>query len=398
MRIAMLSDFHLGYERFREDAYRQAEEALSLAAEKADVILIPGDIFDNREPSPDVLAEAITIFRNLSRREWNAKVVSFSGEGRNFTNVPIIAIPGTHERRAEGIEDPVDLLGLAGLLVDATNAQVVVEKEGERIAIRGLGGIADDRFREIMERERPQPMDGVFNVFFFHQSLYELLPFSKDFLHVDELPKGFDLYVNGHIHSRVESKAHGKPFLISGSTVLTQLKDAEQEQKGFYIFDTKTGDYSFNRINSRRFVLARMQIDGKNPSDIEGEIERLVKKEAASGDKPILRIEIEGTLKDGYKNLDLNSQEIVARYKDSAVVEIGKLGVESRQKGDNGKGMESSLPEGTSIKDYGMGIFVEKLKENKYELQRNPSELFDMLSADEGKDKVIKKVVDSLLE
>ena len=398
MRIAMLSDFHLGYERFREDAYRQAEEALSLAAEKADVILIPGDIFDNREPSPDVLAEAITIFRNLSRREWNAKVVSFSGEGRNFTNVPIIAIPGTHERRAEGIEDPVDLLGLAGLLVDATNAQVVVEKKGERIAIRGLGGIADDRFREIMERERPQPMDGVFNVFFFHQSLYELLPFSKDFLHVDELPKGFDLYVNGHIHSRVESKAHGKPFLISGSTVLTQLKDAEQEQKGFYIFDTKTGGYSFNRIKSRRFVLARMQIDGKNPSDIEGEIERLVKKEAASGDKPILRIEIEGTLKDGYKNLDLNSQEIVARYKDSAVVEIGKLGVESRQKGDNGKGMESSLPEGTSIKDYGMGIFVEKLKENKYELQRNPSELFDMLSADEGKDKVIKKVVDSLLE
>ena len=339
MRIAMLSDFHLGYERFREDAYRQAEEALSLAAEKADVILIPGDIFDNREPSPDVLAEAITIFRNLSRREWNAKVVSFSGEGRNFTNVPIIAIPGTHERRAEGIEDPVDLLGLAGLLVDATNAQVVVEKKGERIAIRGLGGIADDRFREIMERERPQPMDGVFNVFFFHQSLYELLPFSKDFLHVDELPKGFDLYVNGHIHSRVESKAHGKPFLISGSTVLTQLKDAEQEQKGFYIFDTKTRGYSFNRINSRRFVLARMQIDGKNPSDIEGEIERLVKKEAASGDKPILRIEIEGTLKDGYKNLDLNSQEIVARYKDSAVVEIGKLGVESRQKGDNGKGI-----------------------------------------------------------
>ena len=64
----------------------------------------------------------------------------------------------------------------------------------------------------------------------------------------------------------------------------------------------------------------------------------------------------------------------------------------------DGKRLESSLPEGTSIKDYGMGIFVEKLKENKYELQRNPSELFDMLSADEGKDKVVKKVVDSLLE
>jgi DNA repair exonuclease SbcCD nuclease subunit len=398
MKIAMLSDFHLGYERFREDAYRQAEEALGMAAERADVILIPGDIFDSREPGPDVLAEAITLFRNLSRREWGAKVVMFRGEGSHFTSVPIVAIPGTHERRAEGVEDPVDLLGLAGLLVDATNAQVVIQKGNDKIAIRGLGGIADDRFREILNREKPAPMDGMFNVFFFHQSLYELLPFSKDFLHVDELPKGFGLYVNGHIHSRVESKAHGSPFLISGSTVLTQLKEAEQEQKGFYIFDTKTGGYSFNRIKSRRFVLAKMQIDGKNPSDIEGEIDRLVKKEAAAGDKPVLRIEIEGTLKDGYKSLDLNAQEIAARYKDIAVVEIGKLGVESRQKGDNAGGMESSLPEGTSIKDYGMGIFVEKLRENKYELLRNPSELFDMLSADEGKDKVVKKVVDSLLE
>ncbi len=397
MRIAMLSDFHLGYERFREDAYRQAEEALSQAAEKSDAILIPGDIFDNREPSPDVLAEAITLFRNLSGRKWGAKVISFSGEGRNFTSVPVIAIPGTHERRAEGVEDPVDLLGLAGLLVDATNAQLVIEKDGERVAVRGLGGIADDRFREIIEREKPRPIGGMFNIFFFHQSIYELLPFSKDFLRTDELPEGFDLYVNGHIHGRVESRAHGKPFLISGSTVLTQLKDGEQEQKGFYIFETKTKEYSFNKINSRRFVLLRIRIDGRSPAEIEAEMERLIKKESAAGDRPILRIEIEGVLKDGYRSLDLNQQEIISRYRDLAVVEIGKLGIESKQQ----TGVQASadaLPDGASIKDFGLGVFVDKLRENKYDLQRNPTELFEMLSTDESKDKVVKKVVDRLLE
>ena len=53
MRIAILSDFHLGYDRFREDAFRQAQEALVRAASEADALIIPGDIFDNRTPKPD---------------------------------------------------------------------------------------------------------------------------------------------------------------------------------------------------------------------------------------------------------------------------------------------------------------------------------------------------------
>src|SRR5271163_3084646 len=126
MKIAILSDFHLGYERFREDAYKQAKEALGKAAEMADVIVIPGDIFDNRTPKPDVIAEAINLFRDLSKRQWGAKVVDFVGEGKNYTGVPIIAIPGTHERRAQDAIDPVDLLGLTGLVVDISNATAIV--------------------------------------------------------------------------------------------------------------------------------------------------------------------------------------------------------------------------------------------------------------------------------
>ena len=392
----MLSDFHLGYERFREDAYRQAKEALETAASIADVLLIPGDIFDNRHPTPDVLAEAINLFRDLSRRTWKAHVVSFAGEGRSYTSIPIIAIPGTHERRAEGVEDPVDLLGLAGLLVDATNASVVVEKDGEKIAVRGLGGIADDRFREIVARENPKPVEGMFNVLFFHQSIYELLPFDKNFIRTDELPKGFDLYVNGHIHGKVEAKAHGKPFLISGSTVLTQLKAGEQEPKGFFIYDTVAGGYTFNRIRSRRFVFLKLKIDGREPAQIEGEIERLV-RENCSDDKPILRIEISGKLKAGYKNLQIETQEIVRRFSDNAIVEIGRDGIEVAGTGQGLGGDGIALSDGASIKDYGLGVFAERLRENGYSLDRNPGELFDILSLEGSKEKVIKRAMDLLL-
>lgn len=210
MKIAILSDFHLGYERFREDAYRQADAALTKASQMADAILIPGDIFDNRAPKPDVIAEAIKVFSKASRKEWDAKVTKFIGKGQHYTDIPIIAIPGTHERRAQDAIDPVDILGMVGLVVDVSNATAVVEKDGERVAVIGIGGIADERFREVVVATAPKPVKDAFSIFMFHESVYELLPFSSGFIKQEELPAGFDLYVCGHIHSRVDSQAHGK--------------------------------------------------------------------------------------------------------------------------------------------------------------------------------------------
>jgi len=62
MKIAIVSDLHLGYERFYEDAYLQAKEALEKASSMADMLIIPGDLFDNRSPKPEVLAQGMNIF------------------------------------------------------------------------------------------------------------------------------------------------------------------------------------------------------------------------------------------------------------------------------------------------------------------------------------------------
>lgn len=398
MKIAILSDFHLGYERFREDAYRQAEEALNKAAELADMIIIPGDIFDNRTPKPDVIAEAINLFRNLSKREWDAKLVEFSGEGKNYSDVPIIAIPGTHERRAQDAADPVDILGLAGLIVDISNATAVVEMDGERVAVRGIGGIADDRFKEIVAMENPVPEKGAFNVFMFHESLYELLPFNLDFMRLDELPKGFDLYVNGHIHSRVEMDVHGKKLLIPGSTVLTQLKEGEQEQKGFYIFDTKSGSYEFVNINSRRFLFSRVRVDGFGSAEllkrIDTEIEQAIVK---GGNTPVVRIVLEGRLPKG-QNIGVDINDVSRRYAGRAVVEISKSGI-TGEAVIGGSQSRSVVFEKMSVKDYGLGIFLEKIKSagiNTGDI--SPVELFEILGSEANKDKAVKKALEELLE
>jgi DNA repair exonuclease SbcCD nuclease subunit len=396
VKIAILSDFHLGYERFREDAYAQAEEALNGAAERADMIIIPGDIFDNRAPKPDVIAEAINLFRNLSNKKWGSRVTDFIGDGSFYTGVPIIAIPGTHERRAQEAADPVDILGLAGLVVDVSNATAIVEGNGERIAVRGMGGIADDRFREAVARENPVPTEGAFNIFMFHESLYELLPFNSEYMHVDELPKGFDLYVSGHIHNRVEAEVHGRRLLIPGSTVLTQLKTGEQEQKGFFIFDTKTSKYEFIKINSRRFVVLKMDLGAgsANPVDsIQNGIDAVIK--SGSG-VPVIRVIIEGKIPKTH-NVDIEINDIPRRYAGSAIVEISKGGV-SGESVREAVASDSVVFERMSVRDYGIGIFLEKIKAAGVSTgDVGPVELLDMLGSDASKDKVVARALDELI-
>lgn len=399
MKIAILSDFHLGYERFVEDAYRQAEEAMVKAAELCDMMIIPGDIFDVRNPRLEFLAQGVNLFRAATKKKWEAKVVAYKGEKKIFTDLPIIAIPGTHERRAHNAGNSVELLGLAGLLIDASDATVEIEKDGEKVAVFALGGLAEEKVRESLNELNPTPVPGAFNIFMFHQSIYEILPFSTDFIKYEELPKGYDLYVDGHIHSRIEHTVFGKPFLIPGSTVLTQLKEGEVGQKGFFIFDTKTKKYEFVEIGSREFHVEKVDVDGRDPSeisqDVSNKIEKLI---ASSSEKPVIRIVLNGELKAGFRNIDLDFLDITKKFAGKATIEIGKGKLEDKQSDLEIDAIRKGAFETMSIRDYGLSIFLEYLKKSTYTLKKNPTEMFDLLSSEEKKEKIISDLIVELFE
>ena len=153
MKIAIVSDLHIGYEKFRDDAQRQAKNAIDKAASLADTIIIPGDVFDKRAPPPDVIAQGIEIFRDAGRRDvMKGKVAGFYGNREIYTDVPIIVIPGTHERTSEGRENVLQLLSLAGLVVDTSESTTIIEKDGERVAVYGLGGLSEERVKETLKK------------------------------------------------------------------------------------------------------------------------------------------------------------------------------------------------------------------------------------------------------
>ena len=237
----------------------------------------------------------------------------------------------------------------------------------------------------------------MFNIFMFHQSTYELLPFSNDFIHYDDLPKGFDLYVDGHIHSRVEATVHGKRFLIPGSTVLTQLKEGEQEEKGFIIFDTASYTYEFIKINCRQLAFRSIKFENATPKQVrescEAEIEQIL---ASSKKNPIIRLKLEGTIEAGFNNTDLPIHSIIVKYQQRAVIDVDNSKLLDPELQSNIDGIRENRIGNVPVKELGMNIFSTKLKELKFDETIDHSELFNILSADAKKEKVIKEAMEFL--
>jgi DNA repair exonuclease SbcCD nuclease subunit len=397
MKIAIVSDMHIGYERFGNDAIRQATEAMELAHEVADAVIIPGDVFDKRAPKPDVIAQAINLFREMAGKKWNAKVVEFrSPTAKIFADIPVVAISGTHERTAAGKDNALNLMGLAGLLVDTSEATTIIEKDGERVAIFGFGGISEERVREQLNLLNPKPVDGLFSIFMFHQSVYEILPFSDEFIRYDELPKGFDLYVDGHIHSRIEHTVHGKPFLIPGSTVLTQLKDGEQGAKGFYLFDTQKRSYEFVEIKSRSFFVRELAFDGASPKEVKERCEREIEDACEKHSNPILRIKLIGTIANGFGSADMPLQELINRYSDRVVLDLDSSKLVDTQVEKGIAEIRGAKDGSSSVKEMGIGMLLSKLKEDGLDSKIRVSDLFNVLSADSKKDKVMAEAMELL--
>jgi DNA repair exonuclease SbcCD nuclease subunit len=396
MKIAIVSDMHIGYERFSDDAIKQATAAMVLANKVADAVILPGDIFDKRAPKPDVIAQAINLFRDSAAMKWNAKVVEFNGATRNFTNVPVIAISGTHERTAAGKDNALNLMGLAGLLVDTSEATTIIEKDGERVAIFGFGGISEERVREQLKALDPKPVEGMFSIFMFHQSVYEILPFSDEFIYYEELPKGFDLYVDGHIHSRIEHVVHGKPFLIPGSTVLTQLKDGEQAAKGFYLFDTQKKSYEFVEIESRRFFVKELNFDAAAPKEIKDRCEKEIDEICANHKYPIMRIKLVGTIAGGFGTADMPLQMMINKYADRVVLDFDSSKLVDTQMEKGIAEIRSTKEGGSTVKEMGMNMLLSKLKEDKLDSKIRVSDLFNVLSTDSKKEKVLAEAMELL--
>ncbi|MFA5105929.1 MAG: metallophosphoesterase [Candidatus Micrarchaeia archaeon] len=354
MKIGIVSDTHFGYKRWEADALSQARAAMLDAAGKCDILLMPGDLFDSKIPRPETFHDSIKAFQDtLSSKKWKAACVNKQGAA------PIAAIHGTHELRGRGLVNPIQILQTIGLLTDVHNTTAIYELDGERVAITGLGGVPEDLAAAAIEKAGFAPHPNAFNIFVFHQSVSELMyAGGKSVMSLDDLPKGFDLYVSGHLH-KYQTALDGK-LIIPGSTVLTQLKEEEAGKKGYVIFDTKSGDHEFVPIKTREFIFKRLKFDSATPEQIQNGVDREFSQILLGNcESPIIRIVIEGTLKDGFSPQDV---QVRRPEMPGAVIEIdSKLDMASLK--EKIEAIRHARQGKMTVADFGMSILRKQCEE-----------------------------------
>ncbi len=388
MLIGIFSDTHLGYgsdDRFSE-SFSRFKEAINLFKEKkVDLILHAGDLFDEATPSQEVWLKTYECFSQNNGASKEFKKNTINGEMRVFAKgIPIVAIHGTHEHRGKDFANALDILEESNCLIHIHAGNIIFENEvcgkKEKVVIHGMGGVPEKHAREVLEKYHPKPVLGATNVILFHQSFKEFLPFDDDMiasLSLADLPSGFDLIINGHLHWVDEQVIGDKRFLLTGSSIFTQMKNLEsKKEKGVFFFDTATKKLDFVPYKiQRKLFYEKFTFNSATPEQVKKVVEEkvnsfLLEKFELS---PLIRLKITGSLAKGFSQSDVSfsfpegraifsvSKELVVEDFKKKMLELKDL--QNQKKGvlDLGVALLEKNVEEANLKDFDTVRFFELL-------------------------------------
>ncbi len=284
MRVAFVSDFHLGVSRFEQDAFEQAKVALQKAAEKGDVIVVCGDVFDKAVPKLETIEQAIQLFSSV--------------------NKPLYLIHGNHERRPKGFTNALSLLSAIN---NVTYVHGEVVDVGD-VRFYMLGNVPEDLAKAAIEKmmHRHPLNNSKKNILVIHQSIKEHIFDPNATLHSTWLKNtGFDYVVCGHIHLRTINDN----LLLPGSTVITQLKQEETKPRGFILLDLNTNQAEEITIPCRDFVLDEIDVSNKTKQEIEQQLKQKISEIRSEKPRAIIRFILKGKVKMGSSSFDISLDE-----------------------------------------------------------------------------------------
>jgi len=336
MKIALISDTHLGFgektER-KKEALNNALQAFSLALENnADLILMPGDIFDSKLPSIESWYDAFELF-SVSKNAVNSSVkISKQEKKLRFSGIPVIAIHGTHELRSKDFKNPVQVLESAGFVLYLRSTHFIVEKNSEKIAVFGLGGVPEKKALDVLRLFNPKPFPEMKNFLLLHQSIKEFLPTEDEMsasISISNLPKEFDLIINGHLHWNSETNFEGGKLLIPGSTITTQMKKLESTKpKGIVLIDSASMNLSFLPLEKqRKLFYEKISFSEAFEDEILAKLKQKISfflSENNSGLIPLIRIKLHGTLAKGLTQGDIDLNKVLNEFSGKAIFSVNK--------------------------------------------------------------------------
>jgi len=389
MRISILSDFHFGHgwnTRLAEDSFQNVQEAISKCLD-SDLMLIVGDIFDSRTPRTEIWAKALkTLSKPLLTKNKGIKLVKTIKKDldeiskRTLSGIPILALHGTHERRSKDQINAVQALEQTGFLIHLHCNGLILKKEKQKVAIQGMSGVPERYAKQILDRWNPKPVKGCYNILMLHQSIdpYVYSPLEPPTLNLSNLPKGFDLIIAGHIHTREKTKIDNTTLLMPGSTIVTQLKKEDSEiPKGFYqVKISKQTKINFIPLkNNRKFFYEEVELKSDVP--IRDQIEEKIKKTLKHESKkmPIIKLKILGK----ETVIDKELRVIEKKYSNRAIIYFSKE-LESPEITRKIELLRNLRERKLSVEEMGLQLLVKNLEELKFSSTFDSENIFKMLS------------------
>lgn len=270
MKFAHMADCHVGSWRDPKLSWVSTEafcRAIDFSIEKnVDFVLIAGDLFNNSVPGIDKIKIVAKKFRELRDK-----------------GIPVYVIAGSHDFSPTG-KTMLDVLESADLMTNVTKGEVAGEKlklkftidkkTGAKITgILGRRNMLERSYYESLDRESLEKEDG-FKIFMFHMGINEFKPKNLqevDCSSINILPKGFDYYAGGHVHTVMNQdvKGYGKivypgPLFPNGFHELEELNHG-----GFFIYED--GKTEFIPMKIFDTIHISIECSGKIPDKIQQE-------------------------------------------------------------------------------------------------------------------------------
>ena len=394
MKISVLSDLHFGYaynSELENDCFDNAEEAMEKSLD-SDLIILGGDIFDIRAPRTPTWGKALKILsKPLMKDNPNIKLTQTDKQlkeisQRSLSHIPVVAIAGNHERLIKGDINTVEALENAGLVIHLHLNTLVFEKDGVKVAIHGMSSVPERYAKDVLDKWNPRPLDGHVNILLLHQSIepYVFSPLEPPSLNLSNLPKGFDIIINGHLHGHSIEKIDGTTLMIPGSTVITQFEKNESDTEKVVGKITVENEIKAEFVpleTNRKFYYEELAID-QTSLTVREQIERRLTQILYStnhGKKPIIRMKLKG--KDT-NILDQDLRNIENKLSDKVILILVKE-IESQELTEKRELLKNLREQKLSIEELGLNLMRKNLEEFGMEKEFDYDTLFHLLSDDQ---------------
>ena len=279
MKYAHFSDVHIGSWRDQKMNHLSTlafEKAVdSCIQQQVDFILISGDIFNTSMPPIDKLKHVVAKLRQLKNN-----------------NIPVYIIAGSHDFSPSG-KTMLDVIEEAGLWINVVRGEIrddklhlqftIDQKTGAKITgMIGKKGMLERHYYEELARE-PLEQEQGYKIFMFHTAITELKP--KDLEQMESypislLPKGFNYYAGGHVHTikQVNIEGYG-PVTYPGALFPANFRELEQYGRGgMYMISNAANNTNIEWQPIELFPTIHLLIDcaNKSPQQVEDDIRKQI--------------------------------------------------------------------------------------------------------------------------